>query len=182
MTVSAHKIHGPRGIGALITKHGHPPSPILHGGFQQAAVRPGTESVALAVGFAKAVELYLKNSEANRQKLVKMRSTFEAGLLRQLDCAVIVGCDSPRLPHTSNVAFRGLDRQAVLLALDVAGICCSTGSACASGSSEPSPTLVAMGLDEEVVEGAIRFSLGIFNSEEEIEAAVHQICAVVSVL
>ena len=91
-------------------------------------------------------------------------------------------CIRDRIPHTSNIAFQGRDRQAVLMALDIAGICCSTGSACASGSSEPSPTLVAMGLDEQTIEGALRFSLGIFNSDAEVENAIKQICAVVSVL
>lgn len=182
MAVSAHKIHGPRGIGALITKHGYPPQPILHGGFQQAAIRPGTESVSLAVGFAKALELYLTNQVAHREHLLRLRKTLESSLLNQLACAVVVGRDSPRLPHTSNISFRGKDRQAVLMALDVAGICCSTGSACASGSSEPSPTLVAMGLNDEIIEGALRFSLGIFNTDEEIGAATTQICAVVEVL
>ena len=182
MTVSAHKIHGPRGIGALITKHGDPPQPILYGGFQQAAIRPGTEPVALAVGFAQALELYLANQVAHQEHLLRLRKTLESGLLNLLNCAVVVGKESPRLPHTSNISFRGKDRQVVLMALDVAGICCSTGSACASGSSEPSPTLVAMGLDDEIIEGALRFSLGIFNTDEEIQAAIAQICAVIEAL
>ena len=182
MAISAHKVHGPRGVGAVITKHGMAPRPILHGGFQQSAIRPGTESIALAVGFAKAVEIYLEKKAEHRERLLGMRTKLESGVLEQLDCAILIGGDAPRLPHTSNIAFQGCDRQAVLMALDIAGICCSTGSACASGSSEPSPTLVAMGLDEEIVEGALRFSLGIFNSDAEVENAIKQICAVVSVL
>ena len=182
MAISAHKVHGPRGVGALITKHGAVPRPILHGGFQQAAIRPGTESVALAVGFAKAVEVYLEKKDEHRKQLLSMRTKLESGVLEQLDCAIVIGDDGPRMPHTSNIAFQGRDRQAVLMALDIAGICCSTGSACASGSSEPSPTLVAMGLDEQTIEGALRFSLGIFNSDAEVENAIKQICAVVSVL
>ncbi|MBH55683.1 MAG: cysteine desulfurase [Planctomycetaceae bacterium] len=182
MAVTAHKIHGPRGIGALITKHEHPPQPILHGGFQQAAIRPGTEAVALAVGFAMALELYVANQVGHQEHLLRLRKTLESGILSQLACAVVVGDDSPRLPHTSNISFRGKDRQAVLMALDVAGLCCSTGSACASGSSEPSPTLVAMGLEDEIIEGALRFSLGVFNTDEEIQAAITQICAVAEVL
>ena len=182
MTVSAHKVHGPLGAGALITRHGCVPRPILHGGFQQSAVRPGTESVALAAGFAKAVELYLANQGEHREYLARLRDRLESALVDQLDCAMILANSGPRLPHTSNIAFRGLDRQAVLIAVDVAGVCCSTGSACASGSSEPSPTLVAMGLADDIIEGALRFSLGIFNSEDEIEEAIARICAVVSVL
>ncbi len=182
MTVSAHKIHGPRGAGALIARHGSAPRPILHGGFQQSAIRPGTESVTLAAGFTKAAELYLAQQVEHREHLIRLRDKLESAVVAQLDCATVLARSAPRLPHTSNIAFRGLDRQAILMALDVAGVCCSTGSACASGSSEPSPTLVAMGLAEDVIEGALRFSLGIFNSEEEVEEAIARICAVVSVL
>tara|TARA_B100000676_G_scaffold76137_2_gene75691 strand:+ start:1486 stop:2631 length:1146 start_codon:yes stop_codon:yes gene_type:complete len=182
MSISAHKVHGPRGVGALITKHGNTPLPIFHGGFQQSAVRPGTESVAMAAGFTKAVELYLESSEDHRSRLQHLRDRLESEITRRIDHALVVGEQAPRLPHTSNIAFRGGDRQALLMALDVTGVCCSTGSACASGSSEPSPTLVAMNLPQDVIEGALRFSLGIFNSEAEIEEAIERICAVADVL
>ncbi len=182
MTISAHKVHGPRGSGALITRHGHAPHPVFHGGFQQSAVRPGTESVALATGLTTAVSNYLGSKDDHASKLLALRDRLEAGITTQLVNAQVLGSDAPRLPNTSNIAFRGVDRQAMLMALDVAGICCSTGSACASGSSEPSPTLVAMGLDPELIEGALRFSLGIFNSEPEIDEAIERICAVASVL
>ena len=114
--------------------------------------------------------------------MLALRDRFETGIKTQLANAQVLGADAPRLPNTSNIAFRGVDRQAMLMALDVAGVCCSTGSACASGSSEPSPTLVAMGLDPELIEGALRFGLGIFNSEPEIDEAIERICAVASVL
>ena len=182
MTVSAHKVHGPRGSGALVTRHGHTPHPIFHGGFQQSAVRPGTESVALAVGLTTAVSNYLSGKGDHASLLQSMRNRLETGITSQLSNAQVLGIEAPRLPNTSNIAFRGLDRQAMLMALDVAGVCCSTGSACASGSSEPSPTLIAMGLDPELIEGALRFSLGIFNSEPEIDEAIERICAVASVL
>ena len=182
MTVSAHKVHGPRGSGALITRHGHAPHPVFHGGFQQSAVRPGTESVALAAGLTTAVSNYLGDKDDHVSRLLALRDRFETGIKTQLANAQVLGADAPRLPNTSNIAFRGVDRQAMLMALDVAGVCCSTGSACASGSSEPSPTLVAMGLDPELIEGALRFSLGIFNSEPEIDDAIDRICAVASVL
>lgn len=182
MTVSAHKVHGPRGSGALITRHGHAPHPVFHGGFQQSAVRPGTESVALAAGLTTAVSNYLGDKDDHVSRLLALRDRFETGIKTQLANAQVLGADAPRLPNTSNIAFRGVDRQAMLMALDVAGVCCSTGSACASGSSEPSPTLVAMGLDPELIEGALRFSLGIFNTEPEIDDAIERICAVASVL
>jgi cysteine desulfurase len=175
MTVAPHKFHGPLGIGALVLFHGVTLSPQLHGGFQQAGLRPGTENVALAVGFCEA--LRLATSElANRAKSMRAsRDALERLLRDDLPQIVIVGEHSPRLPNTSCISLPGLDRQALVMALDLDGVACSTGSACASGSSEPSPTLVAMGLPQDVIRGAIRLSLGAFTTADQIAEAARRI-------
>lgn len=182
MTVAAHKFHGPRGIGALILRHGVPIEPILFGGFQQAGLRPGTESVTLAVGMAEALRIWHDSRATGEQRLRELRDSFETQLAAAWPGLVINGGESERLPQTSNVAFPGLDRQAMLLALDMAGICCSTGSACASGSNEPSPVLRAMGCDEAVVGSALRFSFGRGNTPAEVAEAVARIVAVATAL
>lgn len=175
MTVAAHKIHGPRGIGALILRGGVPIEPILFGGFQQAGLRPGTESVTLAVGMAAALRIWHDRAADCERHLRELRDSFEAQLAAAWPGLIVNGGEAERLPQTSNVAFPGVDRQAMLLALDMAGICCSTGSACASGSNEPSPVLRAMGCDEEVVGSALRFSFGRPNTLAEVGDAVARI-------
>lgn len=175
MTVAPHKFHGPIGIGALVLKHGLKVQPRLHGGFQQAGLRPGTENVALAVGFHEALRLATAELAARAAHMGSLRDELERLLRSELPDIVIVGQRAPRLPNTSCLAFPGLDRQALVMALDLAGVACSTGSACASGSSEPSPTLVAMGLPQAVIRGAIRFSLGAFTRPAEIDEAARRI-------
>jgi cysteine desulfurase len=183
MTVAAHKFHGPVGIGALVLRSLVKPEPLLFGGFQQEGLRPGTESLILAVGMRKALELAIAGAEDRQRHLRTLRDTFVAELTSQLPEIVIAATDSPTgrvLPNTVNIAFVGLDRQELLLALDMAGVCCSTGSACASGSSEPSPVLVAMGLPEAVIRGALRFSFGITNTAAEASEAARRILKVVN--
>ena len=175
MSVSAHKIHGPRGIGALLVRGDVSLEPRLYGGFQQGGLRPGTESIELAVGIWAALDEWEKNRERRSVHLRTLRDAFEAGLHKALPAIVINGDSSERLPHTSNVAFPGIERQAMFMALDQAGVLCSTGSACASGSSKPSPTLRAMGLSEAVVASSFRFSLGAQNTSEEVTEAVRRI-------
>jgi len=178
MTVSAHKFHGPRGIGALIVRHGVELTPTLHGGFQQASLRPGTEDVSLAVGMHKGLELWQAEADERRRRMEQLRDLFEQQLRAGDPSVVVNGRDAPRLPHTSNISFPGIDRQAMLMALDMAGVACSTGSACASGSSEPSPVLLAMGCDEEVISGSLRFSLGAGTTAADIEKAAGRILRV----
>lgn len=161
MTVAAHKFAGPRGIGALFVRSGVELAPRLFGGHQQEGIRPGTEPVELVVGMRKALELALDGLAQRSQAIAQLRDEFEQLLLAEFPSAVVNGGSAPRLPNTSNVSFPGLDRQAAMLALDLAGIECSTGSACASGSSEPSPALVAMGLPKALYESALRFSFGL---------------------
>jgi cysteine desulfurase len=175
MSVAPHKFHGPLGIGALVVKHGLKLQPQLFGGFQQAGQRPGTENVALAVGFHEALKLAVTEMTDRAERMRSLRDQLESTLRAEFADMVVIGKDASRLPNTSCVSFPGLDRQALVMALDLAGVACSTGSACASGSSNPSPTLLAMGLPEAVIRGAIRLSLGAFTTAAEIAEASQRI-------
>ncbi|MDA7979210.1 MAG: cysteine desulfurase, partial [Pirellulales bacterium] len=170
MTVTAHKFHGPRGIGALILRPGVRLAPRLFGGQQQGALRPGTESVALAIGLLEALRIWKRYADEIQSRLAKLRETFESHLCQQLPDVVIHSAEAPRLPHTSAIGFPGLNRQQLLMALDTAGIACSAGSACASGSTDPSPVLMAMGCKGDVLEGSLRFSFGRDQQEAEARA------------
>jgi cysteine desulfurase len=158
MTVAPHKFHGPVGIGGLVVRQGVKLAPQLLGGFQQEGLRAGTESVALAVGFRRALEFAQEEFETHTKQMRILRDEFAAILQKNIPNSIVIGQDVPRTPHTLCISFPPLDRQALVMALDQAGVACSTGSACASGSSEPSPTLVAMGLPASIVGSAIRFS------------------------
>ncbi len=179
LSCTAHKLHGPRGMGALVLRRGSLPAPILHGGFQQDGLRPGTEDVALAVGFRVALEVS-QQDPTRATRLAELRDAFERALLAGCPEAVVLGHSADRLPHTSNIAFPGLDRQALLIALDLAGVACSTGSACASGSSQPSPVLLAMGCSEAVVAGSLRFSFSALTTADEVHQGVDRILKVVN--
>ncbi|MEX2174499.1 MAG: cysteine desulfurase family protein [Pirellulaceae bacterium] len=175
MTLAPHKFHGPLGIGALVLRHGVKLQPQLFGGFQQEGLRPGTENVALAVGFFQALELAVRELPQRAERMQTLRDQLERSIQNEFPAAVVIGHDAPRLPNTSCLAFPGVDRQQLVMALDVAGIACSTGSACASGSSEPSPVLLAMGLPAAVIAGAIRLSLGASTTAVEIAEAARRI-------
>ena len=178
MSVSAHKIHGPVGIGGLLIRHDMELRPIATGGFQQQGIRPGTESVAMVLGFAKALEAACAEVTETFRNVEALRDRMEQKLRAAIPAMVINGADADRLPHTSNLAFPGINRQEMFLALDMAGVACSTGSACASGSSEPSPVLTAMGLDEPVITGSIRISLSRLTTIADIDLASDRILRV----
>lgn len=177
MTLTPHKFHGPRGIGALVLNDHVKLNPSMFGGSQQLAMRPGTECVELAIGFERALQLAIEALPEAGPTMQGLRDRLETLLIDLIgaDEMVIIGRDAPRLPHTSNVAFPGIDRQALVMSLDMAGVACSTGSACASGSSEPSPTLIAMGLPEDVISGSIRLSLSRFTTEPEVDEVASRI-------
>jgi cysteine desulfurase len=179
MSVAAHKFQGPLGIGVLIVRHDVPIAPQLFGGNQQWGLRPGTESVALAVGMATALELWHQDHEAESRRLTALRERFENGLRAGFPELVINGAAADRLPHTSSIAFPGLDAQVLLMAFDMAGVACSVGSACSSGSTELSPTLRATGLPKELLTSSLRFSLGSTTTEAQIDEAVGRILHVV---
>ncbi len=182
MTLAAHKFHGPIGIGGLLIRHDVQLQPQMFGGFQQASLRPGTENAALAVGFHAALDLWQQESSERLGNMRELRDQLQGHIRQELPNSVVIGGDVLRTPHTLCISFPPLDRQALVMALDLAGVACSTGSACASGSSEPSPTLVAMGLPESVVHSAIRFSLGVTTTRAEIHSAVSRIIKTVKQL
>ncbi len=179
MTFTAHKLNGPRGIGGLLLRHGVNPQPILFGGFQQMAIRPGTEDVALAAGMGQAFELFAGQIEPRFAQMKSLRDQLQRSLLAEFGDLVVNGAQANRVAHTLNLSFPGVDRQSFLMAADIAGLAISTGSACASGSSELSPVLLAMGLDKSVVEGSIRISLGVATTAAEMEESTRRIIKIV---
>ncbi len=179
LSVAAHKFHGPLGIGALVVRDEVPLAPYLVGGFQQEGLRGGTESVALAVGMHAALAAWESEQHERCVRLRQLRDRLEADLTAGYPGRLVInGAGAARLPHTTNIAFVGIDRQALVMALDLAGVACSTGSACASGSSEPSPVLAAMGADPEVLASSVRFSLGATTTVADIDGASARILAV----
>ena len=181
MSLTAHKFGGPRGIGGLLVRSGVTPQPILFGGFQQSAIRPGTEDVSMVAGMHRALTMYFDAPDQRYAHLAELRDQLQNGLMERFDDLVVNGGSADRVPHTLNISFRGIDRQSFLLAADMAGLAISTGSACASGSSEPSPVLLAMQLQKEVIEGSIRISLGVSTTQEEVTQSVNRIGEIISV-
>ncbi len=182
MSLAAHKFHGPLGIGALVLRSDVAPPPLLFGGFQQEALRPGTESPALVVGMCAALEAWHREREERTARLANLRDELELRLRTAHPDFIAHGSGVPRLPQTLNIALVGVDRQAMFLALDQARVACSTGSACASGSSEPSPTLRAMGCSDDVLASSLRFSVGGTTSAAEVCLAAERILRVFQTL
>ncbi|HEY6363741.1 MAG TPA: cysteine desulfurase NifS [Candidatus Binatia bacterium] len=168
VTISAHKFHGPKGIGALYVRRGFAFPPFIIGGHQEKNRRAGTENVAGIVGMGEAAELMQRNLVQEAEGIRKLRDQLEQGLLQSCPDCRINGRGSDRLPNTSNVSFRYLEGESILVLLDQLGICASTGSACTAGSSEPSHVLRAMGVAPDWLQGAVRFSLSRFNTAEEV--------------
>jgi len=179
LALGAHKFHGPRGVGALLLRKDAQLAPVIFGGHQEAGRRPGTEPVALAVGMAKALELWQADRDRRIRSISELRDRLERSLLERCVPAVVNGSREHRLPNTLNIAFPGVDGEALLVALDLEGIACSLGSTCASGSAEPAPVLVAMGGGREIYKSSVRLSLGIENTAAEIDEAAERIVAVV---
>ena len=169
LSLSAHKVHGPKGVGALYIRRGTRMQPLLHGGAQERSRRPGTENVPGAVGFAKAVDLFLQNLEGTAKRLADLRDRLEHGVMATVPGVTRNGHPTERLPQTTNLAFAGVEAESLILALDLQGVGVSSGAACTSGSLEASHVLTAMGLPRERVESSIRFSLGAGTTAAEIE-------------
>ena len=179
VSISAHKLGGPVGVGGLLIDRALDLPPLLRGGTQQRGRRAGTEPVALAVGLRVALEQWGCQRDRWLTQLERQRDHWEQ-VLRQGDPQLMIqGEGAPRLPNTSNLAWRGLDRQALLMRLDLEGVFCSTGSACSSGSSEPSPVLRAMRCPEEVISSAVRFSFGPQTEGDLLSWAAGRILALV---
>jgi len=179
MTLSAHKFHGPKGIGALLVRKGIKLRPMQFGGHQQQGLRPGTQPVALAVGMAAALAWCLRNLDAHRAQVFELRRRFLGHLERRAAPVVLNGPTADGLPHALNLSFPGCKADALLMALDLVGVACSTGSACSSGSLLPSPVLTAMGKTGDVLHSAMRFSLSPLLNPAEIDDAAERIAACV---
>ncbi len=179
LSLSAHKFHGPKGVGALLLRRGARLRPLTWGGHQQQGRRPGTEPVALAVGLATALDLACAEMLPRRERVGHLRQRFLQGLERASLGVVVNGAADEALPHVLNLSFLGCAADALLINLDLAGVACSTGSACSSGSLLPSPVLQAMGLSEERTLSAMRFSFSHLLSDEAIDEAIRRIVAVV---
>ncbi len=172
MTLSAHKIYGPKGIGSLYVRKGSAVAPILTGGSHERGKRAGTENIAAIAGFAKAAELAEKNLAEEAVRLTALRDAFEKEVVQRIARVRVNGRDAPRVPNTSSLSFASVDGESILLHLDLKGICASTGSACATGSPEPSHVLRAMGLSPMDAQSTIRFSLGGQTRKEDLEFTV----------
>jgi cysteine desulfurase len=180
LTLSAHKIRGPKGVGALVLPDGRAVQALIHGGGQQGGVRPGTENVAGIVGFGLAAERAAATVTATATRLAALRDAFEAGLRRAVPDAEIHGAAAPRAPHVTSVGIPGTDSEAMLMHLDLAGVCCSSGSACTTGSVTPSHVLTAMGVPHDLAVASLRFSFGAQNTDEETRTVLDRLPRVVA--
>ena len=180
LSFGAHKFHGPRGVGGLLVREGTRLMPLMRGGHQELERRPGTEAVALVAGMAKALQLWQTTASEQSAKTAILRDRLQQALLESCDPAVVNGFGVRRLPNTLNISFPDVDGEALMIALDLEGVCCSRGTTCASGSAEPAPILVAMGLASDLYRSAVRFSLSRLNTEAEIDEAARRISFLVA--
>ncbi len=178
LSLSAHKFNGPKGVGALYKRKGVKIDPLYHGGGQERKLRPGTENVPGVIGLSKALELAVGELPQKAEELAKLRNRLIEGLVR-IDDVVLNGHPEKRLPGNVNVSFKYIEGESVLLSLDLHGIAASSGSACSSGSLDPSHVLSAIGLDHQTAHGSIRFSLGRGNAEEDIDYVLDIIPSIV---
>lgn len=180
LAFGAHKFHGPRGIGGLLVRDGARfTAGFALGGLQESGRRAGTEPVALVAGMAKALEMWSQSRDERTSRITALRNRLEIQLQTLAAPAIVNGGAAARLPNTLNISFPGADGEALLVALDLEGVACSLGSACASGSIEPTPILVAMGLNAEVYRSAVRLTLSCLTTTEEVDEASRRIAEVV---
>ena len=172
LSLTGHKFHAPKGIGALYVKRKTPVSPFVHGGHQERNLRGGTESVPLIVGIGKAAELARKHLSCYDEKVRPLRDALEEGILNSIPKAELNGHKTRRLANTSNISFHRIDSEALLILLDKEGICASSGSACLADSDEPSHVIRAMKPESGASRQMIRFSLDLSNTADEIKKAV----------
>ncbi len=168
LSLTAHKFHGPKGCGALYIRRGVRIANLIDGGAQERSRRAGTENVAGIVGLSKALEIAVDTMEERREKLTKMRDRLIDGLLR-IERSRLNGSRECRLPGNVNMCFEGIEGESLLLKLDLAGVCASSGSACTSGSLDPSHVLLSLGLPHEIAHGSLRLSFSDSNTEEDID-------------
>ena len=169
LTLSGHKIYGPKGIGALYVRRGTPFCPLIHGGHQERGRRAGTENTLGIIGLGKAIELRMEEMPAEEERLRGLREKLRSGIIAAIPDVAFNGHPVDALPGTLNVSFAGAEGESILLYLDIEGIAVSTGSACASGSLDPSHVLLAIGVPIERAHGSIRFSMGRTTTSEDID-------------
>lgn len=178
-TLSSHKIYGPKGVGALYIRKGVALKALFHGGHQEKNIRPGTENVPAIVGFGKAAEFILSHSTKEAHRLSRLKERFKLGLTRCLDGLRFNGAEVNTIPSTLNVCFEAISSDTLVMNLDLEGICVSTGSACTAGSVEPSHVLLAMGLKPELARSSVRFSMGYYTTEDEVDTCTALIPSIV---
>jgi cysteine desulfurase len=182
LSLSGHKLHAPKGVGAIYIKTGTRVNRLLYGGHHQRGFRPGTENVSGIVGLGKAAELARLDLAEDGARIAALRDRLERGLLARIPDARVNGAVVPRTPNTSNITFSGIEGEALVIALDLKGLACSTGAACSSGAVEPSHVLTAIGLSAEEARATLRFSLGRHTTAGEIDAALEIVPAAVAQL
>jgi cysteine desulfurase len=182
LSLSGHKLYAPKGIGALYVRGGTRLRQLLYGGHHQRGFRPGTENVAGIVGLGKATEIARGSLTADAQRVSALRDKLEQGLLARVPDSRVNAGNAQRTPNTTNLLFPGLEGEALVIALDLKGLACSTGAACSSGAVEPSHVLTAIGLSPEDARASLRFSLGRHTTETEIDFALNVIPAAVAQL
>ncbi|MBL7180514.1 MAG: cysteine desulfurase NifS [Pseudomonadota bacterium] len=175
LSLSGHKLHGPKGIGALYVRKGTKFSPFLIGGHQEGGRRGGTENVAAIIGLGKATELAATHLKEENTRVKQLRDKLENEIIKRVPNTLVNGDREHRLPNTSSIAFEYVEGESILLMMDEFGICASSGSACTSGSLEPSHVLRAMGVPFTAAHGSIRFSLSVYNTEEEIDFIIEKL-------
>jgi cysteine desulfurase len=180
LSISGHKLHAPKGVGALYVRKGSRFSPFLIGGHQEHGRRGGTENVASMVGLGKACELAAEAIGEENTRVKALRDQLETELLKRIPNAEVNGSAAERLPNTTSIAFEYVEGEAILLMMDQYGICASSGSACTSGSLEPSHVLRAMGVPFTSAHGTIRFSLSIYNTQEDIDWIVDKLPPIIN--
>ena len=180
LSFSGHKLHAPKGIGALFARRGTRLRPFMIGGHQEGGRRAGTENVPYIVGLAQAMELAAENRDAQETHIRALRDRLEAGIVRRIPNTQVNGLDASRLPNTTNISCHYVEGEGMLYQLSAAGICASSGSACTSGSLEPSHVLLALNVPFTAVHGSIRFSLSRYNTDEDIDRILDVFPQVVS--
>lgn len=180
LSLSGHKLHGPKGIGALYVKRGTRLTPLISGGHQEAGKRAGTENTAGIVGLGKACQLAKEHMDTESSFVKKLRDSLEKGILKGCPDCIVNGDGQERLPNTTNISFEFIEGEAILLMLNKFGICASSGSACTSGSLEPSHVLRAMGVPFTAAHGSIRFSLSRFNTQEEVDFVIEKLPPIIA--
>lgn len=179
LALSGHKLHAPKGVGALFVRRGTPFRPFMLGGHQERGRRAGTENTAGVIGLGKAIELATSHIEEENTAVKALRDKLEKGLTDAISDTRINGDVENRLPNTTNISFKYIEGEAILLLMDRLGICASSGSACTSGSLEPSHVLRAMGVPFTFAHGSIRFSLSRYNTEEEVDRVIAEMPAII---